>query len=384
VTARLLVVTGEASGDHAAAGVVRALRETCAVDVLAMGGAALQATGASLLADVRRTTAMGVGAVLARATGIVGSAARVLLAAAREPLDAALLVNYSDFNAELAPVLHRRGVHVVWYGAPQVWAWRPGRARALRPSIDRMALMLPFEEPLWRACGVSARYVGHPALEAPRVGRSAARQALGLTDRASAVAILPGSRPHEVRSLLAPMLEAADRVRRDRASIDSRVLLAPSLDRDTQRYAHDLARRYGVPTFDVRATDGAGAVLPAFDAALTASGTASLEATLARAVPIVAYRVGLASELLARTLVRTPHYALPNVLLERRAFPELLQGDANASMLATALARSLDSRGELLAACDQVEHILGVHRTPSREVAAMLLPWVRVGRSAAR
>jgi lipid-A-disaccharide synthase len=373
---RLLVVAGEASGDRAAAAVVSVLRRARSVSVVGMGGAALEAAGASLMCDLRDTTAMGLGAVAARARAIVTSGARLLHAAAREPFDAALLVNYSDFNARLAPLLHRRGVHVVWYGAPQVWAWRSGRMDTLRPHVDRMAVMLPFEEPLWRARGVDAHYVGHPARETVMLGRNEARRALALTDLASTIAILPGSRPHEVDALLEPMLDAADRVRRDRASIDTRVLLASSLDRATRSRARETAAKYRIATFDVSASQGAGAVLPAFDVALTASGTASLEAALARAVPVVAYRVGLVTEAVARLLVRTPYYALPNVLLQRRAFPELVQRDVNAATLATAVARALDARAELLEACDEVERILGDPKTPSREVAAMLLPWL--------
>jgi lipid-A-disaccharide synthase len=377
VTRRLLVVAGEASGDRAAAAVVRALRREHTVSVLGLGGAALEAAGVTLLGNLRDTTAMGIGAVASRARAIIASGARILHAAAREPVEAALLVNYSDFNARLAPVLHRRGVHVVWYGAPQIWAWRGGRADALRPHVDRMAVMLPFEEPLWRARGVDAHYVGHPAREITMLTRADARRTLGLTERASTLAILPGSRPHEVLALLPPMLDAAERVRQDRASIDTRVLLASSLDRTTRNWARDLAAKYGVSTFDVSASQGAGAVLPAFDVALTASGTAALEAVLARAVPVVAYRVGLATEALARLLVRTPYYALPNVLLQRRAFPELMQRDVTAASLARAIARSLDARAELLLACDEVDRVLGDARSPSRAVAAMLLPWLR-------
>lgn len=377
MTRRLLVVAGEASGDRAAAAVVSALRHACPVRAFGIGGAALQAAGVSLLSDLRDTTAMGIGAVAMRAVGIASSARRVLAATRSETIEAALLVNYSEFNARLAPVLHRRGIHVLWYGAPQIWAWRSGRADRLRPHVDRMAVMLPFEERLWRARGVDATYVGHPAREITALGRTEARHALGLTKLATTVAILPGSRPHEVRALLGPMLDAVERVRRDRASIDARVLLAPSLDRDTRDHAAERAAEYGVPTFDVSPSQGAGAVLPAFDVALTASGTAALEAALARAVPVVAYRVGLLTEALARGLVRTSFLALPNVLLERRAFAELVQRDASPEILAREVARAIDTRNALLAACDDVEQALGDRRTPAQDVAKMLLPWLR-------
>ncbi len=376
----LLVVAGEASGDRAAAAVVVALREVLSLRALGMGGAALAAAGASLVCNLRDTTAMGLGAVAARAQRILLARTELLRSARREGVRAALLVNYSEFNAHLAPALHAEGVHVLWYGAPQIWAWRSGRGEALRRHVDRMAVMLPFEERLWRERGMDAHYVGHPAREVVALGRTEARKQLGLTDLAQTIAVLPGSRPHEVDELLAPMLLAVEKVREDRASIDARVLLAPSLDRATRARARETAQAAGIGSHDVCASQGAGAVLPAFDVALTASGTATLEAALARAVPVVAYRVGLLTELVARALVRTSHYALPNVLLERRAFVELLQRDVNPAMLAAALAQSLDNRAELVLACDSVEAALGEKRTPSRDVAAMLAPWLEESR----
>jgi lipid-A-disaccharide synthase len=246
-----------------------------------------------------------------------------------------------------------------------------------------MALMLPFEEPIWRAAGVDAHYVGHPSLETTPLDRDTARRALGMTPFAEAVAILPGSRPHEVRRLLTPMLDAYERVRSDRASVDARVVVAASIDDSTRAWMLDLCKARHIPAFEADPYVGATSVLPAFDAALCASGTASLEAALAHAVPVVTYRVGLATELTARVLVRTPHVALPNLLLGRRAFPELLQRDARAPRIAEVLARTLDQRRNLLAACDEVRGTLGVARAPSVAVARMLAPWISAAARAA-
>lgn len=376
----LLVVAGEASGDRIAAAVVRRLE---GVRAFGLGGPALADVGVERVWDLRESTALGVGEAAARAGGVLRAWHRVARAArARRPV-AALLVNYSEFNARLAPTLHDAGVRVLWYGAPQVWAWRAGRTETLRRSIDRMALMLPFEEPLWRRCGVDAHYVGHPALETPRLDRGAARDALGLTPFAAAVAILPGSRPHEVRRLLVPMLEAYTRVRADRASVDARVLVAPSLDGPTRGWVRAACLQRHIGTFDVEPQQGVMGVLPAFDAALCASGTASLEAALARAIPVVAYKVGLATELTARALVRTPHIALPNILLGERVFAELVQRDVRVDRLAAALGDALDRRPALLAACEKLETLLGPERTPSLTVARMLAPWLGVTARAA-
>jgi len=377
----LLVVAGEASGDRAGAAVLARLG---GVRAFGMGGGALADEGLELLADLRHTTALGLVEVARRAASVARAFTALRAAAARRRPAAALLVNYTEFNMRLAEALWSSGTRVLWYGAPQIWAWRSGRAVPMRKHLDRMAVMLPFEESLWRDVGVDAHYVGHPALE-ERAGeggkplaeaRVAAREMLGMTTLAPAVAILPGSRPHEVRRLLERMLTAYENVRRDIASVDARVLLAPSLDSATRTWAETTAAAFHVDVTMVDARAGMSYALPAFDAALCASGTASLECALARAIPIVCYRVGWATELGVRALVKTQQIGLPNVLLGRGAFPELLQRHATASRMEDALARVLEERASYLAACDEVEAKLGARVSASAEVARMLAPWL--------
>jgi len=369
----LLVVAGEASGDRAGAAVIGHLP---GVRAFGLGGGALATEGVELLADLRDTTALGVAEVARRAFGVARAYAVLRAACARRKPVAALLVNYTEFNARLAESLWESGTRVLWYGAPQVWAWRSKRAVPLRRHLDRMAVMLPFEEKIWRDVGVDAHYVGHPALEEQRGDRVAARELLGMTPKAWAVAILPGSRPHEVRRLLEPMLAGYERVRRDFASVDARVLLAPSLDQETRAWARATAAAFRVAVVDVDARAGTGYALPAFDAALCASGTASLECVLARVVPIVCYRVGWATELGARAFMKTPYVALPNILLGRAAFPELLQRHATAARMTDALANVLQERDTFLGACAEVESALGEQRSASSTVARMLEPWL--------
>jgi lipid-A-disaccharide synthase len=369
----LLVVAGEYSGDRAAASVLAHLP---GVRAFGLGGPALERAGMDLVADLRETTGMGLGELWGRGLSITGAYAKLRVAVRARRPHAALLANYTEFNTRMARALHARGIRVLWYGAPQVWAWRPSRAGTLRRFVDRMALVLPFEEELWRAQGVDAHYVGHPACEAPRLDRKVARERLGLTPRAAAIAILPGSRPHEVRELLPRMIQGYELVRRERASVDARVLLAPSLDEKTLEFATKTARELDVEITSVPPTEGAGSLLRAFDAALCASGTACLEAALAGAVPIVMYRVGGLTELAARALMMTDRIALPNILLGRSAFAELLQREAVPNRIAEELARALDSRDALLRTCADVEACLGPSRTPSLSVARMLAPWL--------
>lgn len=369
----LLVVAGEASGDRAAAGVVRGLG---GVATFGIGGEALASADVELVADLRDFTAMGTLAVALRARRLLRAFSRIVAAAKERRPRAALLVDFTEFNVRLAPRLRRMGTRVLWYGAPQVWAWRPKRAAAISTIVDHMAVMLPFEEALWRDAGATVTYVGHHALETTMLDRDAARHALGMTDLAPAVAILPGSRPHEVETLLPLMLEAFELVRADRASIDARVLLAPSLDPATLGRAAELCARYRVPRVTVDAQRGVARWIRAFDIAVAASGTVSLECALGGVPPIVAYKVDRVSELVARRMMSTELVALPNILLGQRAFPELLQEGLSTATLRAAIEDMLGHREDLVASLAAVRSAFGEVRDPSQRVARILAPWL--------
>jgi lipid-A-disaccharide synthase len=328
----LLVSAGEASGDRFAAAVVRSLARPS----FGLGGAALEAAGSRLVARLEPVTGTGLGA-LAAAPRLVAAARALLREAERRRVRAALLVDFTEFHRRLGPLLRRRGVRVLWAVAPQVWAWRPGRVFTLAPALDRLALLFAFEEPLWRRAGVDARWVGHPAADLTPSPRPEARRAAGLSDRPGpSLALLPGSRPNEVRRLLPPMLEALERLRERLPGLEARVLLAPSLPADVARRARREALARHAPPVDVDESQGLSALLPAFDAAICASGTATLEAALCDVPPVITYRLGPASAALARLLLRGRHVGLPNVLLDERAYPELLQDDATPEALARA------------------------------------------------
>ena len=255
---------------------------------------------------------------------------------------------------------------------PQIWAWRASRGRPLARAIDAMAVVLPFEEALWRGYGVATRYVGHPTLEEARLGRAEARARLGIAEsQREVVAVLPGSRPAEVRRLLPEMLASlGERAR------SARVLLTTSLDATTRGWAEGEARTSGVAVHPVSA--GASEVLAGFDVALCASGTASLESALAGVPPVVAYkpRIPLGGVRREARCPHAEHVALPNVLLRRRAFPELLQSDATAPRMRHATDDVLSEPARAHEACTQVCDVVGSGHAPSQAVADMLTPWL--------
>jgi lipid-A-disaccharide synthase len=355
-----------------------------------LGGSALGAAGTELCADLSRFTAMGIGAVLMRAPEITHAAIRLLGRAQKRKPDVALLVGYSEFNRLLGPWLRRRGVRVLWYGAPQVWAWRSGRAGAIARACDRMAVILPFEQALWRGHQVDAHYVGHPALERPPPARAEVRKRYGLTPYAEYVAVLPGSRPHEVERHLQPMLLAVGLVRAERGALDARLILSPALPAKVRAQATARARAAGVAVLDAPAP----AVLPAFDAALAASGTVTLECAVAGVPPVIVYQSGAISYRLAKRLVRTPHIALPNIVLREPIFPELIQERVTKEIVAAECTRLLEAREEFVEHCRRVRRTLRaslssapatnghsvvgmpIRERPSERVARLIEPWL--------
>lgn len=358
---RLLIVAGEASGDRMAALVARTLAAR-GVRAWGIAGPSCRSAGVETIADTSTLAAMGIRDALARAPAALAAIARLARRIRKDPPAAALLVNYTELNTHLGRALRRLGVRVLWCVAPQAWAWREGRFRTLGSSLDKLAVILPFEEPLWRRAGVDARYVGHPALDIPWLPRAEARSRLGLlpgaADRAQgagaadrapgagapALALLPGSRSGEVTRLTRPFCDAASILLREGSVAAVRLFAAPWLDDRARALVDREASRASIPVVIPDTEHGAAPLLTAFDASLCASGTASLEAALAGALPVVAYRMDALSFTAARLLVKTPHIALPNILLGRRAVPELLQSDVTPEALASALRRALGPR----------------------------------------
>lgn len=319
---RVFISAGEPSGDLHAAALVPSLRrmlEPSAIE--AMGGAHLARAGAEIIHPIDGLTAMGVGDVARR----LPAHARVLGALRRDfsagRFDLAVLVDYPGFNLRLARAARRAGVPVLYYIAPQLWAWGAWRAGALRRSIDRLAVILPFEESFFLGRGVDARYVGHPLAERPMPSREEARRRLGLDPDACVLALVPGSRTDEIVRHWPIFRDAGLRLRRAR-----------------RRLQLVVAARRGANYPGSRSTtlvwDDTETVLAAADAALCKSGTATLQAALAGTPMAIAYRTHATTFALARRLVRVRSIGLVNLVLGERAAPEFLQRDVTVDALA--------------------------------------------------
>ncbi|MBI2895251.1 MAG: lipid-A-disaccharide synthase [Deltaproteobacteria bacterium] len=326
---RVLVVAGEASADRYAARMLRALDAEVASDAFGMGGAELEAAGMDLLADLRRTSAMGTTEVLPRLPRIVGAFATLCRAIAARPPDLAVLVDLPDFNLPLARRLAARRIPVLYYVGPQVWAWRAGRLREMARTVTRAALVFPFEPPLYAKAGIAAEFVGHPILDDPAPSRDEARRDLALEEGSRVVALLPGSRPAEIRHHLPALVGAARHLSHAFGRLVFLVPVAPSMSAPAVRSVIEDA------PVDVRAAQiPARTVLAAADLALVATGTATLEAARSGTPSVFFHRASVATWAVGRTLVSVQHLSMPNILLGRRAIPELWQWELGPARLA--------------------------------------------------
>lgn len=356
----VLVCCGEASGDLLAGGVVRELKAKAPdCKVVGLGGVHCRQAGAETLWDVSELSVMGIAEVLPKLRHIFRLMDRIVEWAQKEKPEVALLVDAPDFNLRLAKRLKAIGVRVVSYVSPSVWAWRSGRVKTIAAVVDELCCILPFEEPWYRERGVAARFVGHPLLEqqpsAASVAELRARLLAGGTG--PLLALLPGSRRFEINQLLPHMLGAARLLTKELPSLEVALPIAPTIKRDL------IEKHCAEAGFTPKLVDGrARELLTAADAAIVASGTASLEAALARVPTVVVYRTSVLTYLVYKLFVRAPHISLPNIIAGRRIVPELLQGAVQPGILAEQVRPLLSDtpqRAEMKSALDRVHASLG-------------------------
>ena len=330
-TARVFLSAGEPSGDLHAAAVVRALRQrmpSAALD--AFGGPRMAEAGANIKFPMEGFAAFGIVEILGKIPAHHQLLRRMEREFARSGYDLVILVDYPGFHLHVAEAARRAGIPVLYYIAPQLWAWRPQRARRLAAAVDRLAVILPFEEAFFRDVGVAAEYVGHPLLDrgAPP-SRAAARQSLGVPAGERVLAVFPGSRAAEIRRLW-PSFRDAARTLLD-CGVASRVLVAAT---DQGDYA-------GHEPFTL-AHGASLAVLAAADAAIVKSGTSTLEAALTDTPMVVPYKVNALTALLTRRLVTVQWVSLVNLVAGREVVPEMLQDAVTVARLVDAVAPLLD------------------------------------------
>jgi lipid-A-disaccharide synthase len=327
------IIAGEASGDNIGAGLIKAVRERQPDAVFeGIGGPRMTDAGCFSLYPMERLSVMGLVEVVRHLPGLLSMRRDIRRHFLETPPDIFIGIDAPDFNLSLERGLKKSGIRTLHYVSPSVWAWRRYRVRKIAASVDCMLTLFPFEEKFYTSRNVSARFVGHPLADiiTDDVDRAAARRHLGIDHDGPLVALMPGSRVGELKRLALPFLQAAAWCRERRIDIQ---FVAPMANDACRKIFEDLLTSQGgrlpVTVLDGRALEA----MAAANVVLLASGTATLECMLLRRPMVVAYRLSALTYQLARWLVKTKYYSLPNLLADDALVPELIQDEVSPASL---------------------------------------------------
>jgi len=337
---RIMISCGEPSGDlYAGALVSEILSREPSADVFGFGGRRLAAAGTRLVGDFQGLSVTGLTEALRVLPRSYAMLRRLVAAARATRPDVFVAIDFPDFNFRLMAALHRLGIPIVYYISPQLWAWRAGRMRTMKRFVDRVLVIFPFEEALYRREGVPVEFVGHPLIDL--VGVKAPRAALlrehGLVADAPTVALLPGSRPNELRRIVPDMAASLPLIRARVPGVQFIVAAAPNLQ--DELFAPLLGA--SGPVLVRERTDD---VLAACDVVITASGTATVQAALHERPMVVVYRLSPLTYRIGKPFVRVDTYAMANLVAGERIVPELIQDDFTPARVADETVRLLTDR----------------------------------------
>lgn len=340
-----MIVAGEASGDMHGARLIAALKEQAPeAQICGIGGPELTRQGVEILYDSSQLAVVGIVEVISHLS-FIREALRTLENRLKEQQpDLLILIDYPDFNLIMAKKAKRLGIPVFYYISPQVWAWRSGRVKTIKKLVDRMAVILPFEQEFYRKRGMAVDFVGHPLMDSVRTTRTREDflQSLGIAPESTVIGILPGSRKREIAGMLPIFLQAAKRMQEQLVKPVFVLPLAPTLCED-DLMANGLAGA-GVEVKVIR--ENRYDLMAACGAVMAASGTVSLELAILNVPMVISYRVSPLTYFLGRRLIKVQYASLVNLVAGREVVPELLQDDAVPGKIAGATVRLVSNQTE--------------------------------------
>lgn len=334
-----MISAGEASGDLLGANLIKALRQhEPNLHVSAMGAGQLEAAGAKILVDCRDIAVMGIVEVL-KQWGDIQAALKCLKEALdKNPPDLLVLVDYVEFNLKLAKYAKNKGIKVLFYVSPQVWAWRAGRVPKIGKSIDMMAVLFPFETAVYEKNNVPVRFVGHPLADkvSPTMDKATAQEKFKLNPALKTVALLPGSRKSEIERMLPTLLDSARIIEQTLQDVQFVLPVAPTL---TQEFVREFIDAAGV---EVCLVDGQSYdVVNCSDTVIVASGTATLEVALLKTPMSIIYKTNPLSYSILSRMIKVQHIGLANIVAGEGIVPEFIQHYADPHIIATETIRQL-------------------------------------------
>jgi len=341
VSKKIMIVTGEASGDLHGANLVRALRTQCSdISFCGMGGTELQSLGVEILCDADKVSVVGLTEVFSHLKDIFGNLSILKKRMVSDPPDLLVIIDLPDFNLILAKKAKKLGIPVFYYIAPQVWAWRSGRVRTIKKRVDKLGVILPFEEDYFKQRGVNTEYVGHPLLDTVETTLSredfCKKYSIGADQRC--IGLLPGSRKKEIVSLLPCFLDAALFLQEKQEQSDSLVFLIPQASTIRREDLDDAGLTLYTDRLNIKViADDRYNMMSVCDSAVAASGTVTLELAILEIPMVVVYKLTDITYFFARLLVKLDHFSLVNLIAEKTAVPELLQHEVTAENIAREL-----------------------------------------------
>lgn len=322
----IMIVAGEASGDMHGANLVREmLKIDPSLNFYGIGGNKLREEGVKLLANASDMAVVGLTEVISKLGSILKIMGMMKKSLDERRPDLVILIDYPDFNIPLAKAAKKRGIKVFYYISPQVWAWRKGRIGQIKKSVDKMAVILPFEVDTYGQKDFEVNYVGHPLLDMVKLNYSKqeSRKKFGLAENKITIGILPGSRPSEVIKLMPELLRAAEMIAQRMPEVQFVLPLADTLEK---KIITDTISGF---TVKIRVISGhTYDVISCADLCLVASGTATLETALLGVPMIIVYKISFLSYVIGRLFVHVKNIGLANIIAGKTIVPELIQGDA--------------------------------------------------------
>lgn len=374
---QVAIVAGEASGDQLGGLLIESVRAAgLTAHFYGIAGPRMQAAGAVSLYDMETLSVRGYVEVLSNLGSILSIRRELKRRLLQSPPRLFIGVDAPDFNLTLEADLKRAGIPTVQFVAPSVWGWRRSRIARVRKSVSHLLLIFPFEEEIYAQAGIPATYVGHPlayALSPPN--REAARKQLNLSPQAEYVALLPGSRPSELRLLGRIYVETAKRIQLKRPDVH---FLVPVVSHETKRIFQQALLEAGGEKLPLRILPGlAHAVLQAADVALVASGTATMEAMLLGCPHVITYRVPWLTYQIMKRQAYLPYVGMPNILAGRFIVPERLQTEAKPDILAQAVLELLTDAAARQAMLAEFARLrASLRRDTPRLIADALAPYL--------
>jgi len=342
---RIAIVAGESSGDLLGADLIEAIKRRLPnARFVGIAGPKMQSAGAESLFPMEKLAVRGYVEVLKHLRELLGIRASLRKACLKERPDLFIGIDAPDFNLGLERPLKQAGIPTIHFVSPSIWAWRGERVHKIKAATDEVLCLFPFEKPLYDAVGARATYVGHPLADAFEVDidRAAVRESIGVTQDQLVFTLLPGSRVSELEFHAELFIETA---RLLYARYPKALFLVPLVTRETRDLFDSARYRLNALDLPLRLMFGhAHEALQAADAVLVASGTATLEAMLAKCPMVITYRLSDTTYRMVRKKMQLPYVGLPNVLSGRFVVPELLQHEATAENLAQALGNFVDDK----------------------------------------